>query len=361
MSSSRNVIFKETIAFDAQAMSQREFDVDGRMRVKCSNISKATVNPYFGREIIGGKELGLDANRVYRMFRDPGELEKAAVTFDSLPLLMVHKAVSAKAPARESIVGTTGTGTRFEAPFLKTSLAVWAEDGIAMIDSGKQKQLSIGYRYRADMTPGTYEGMSYDGVMRDIVGNHVALVETGRAGPDVVVSDSNPFEEIVMRNEKLIAALKPFLAQDADLAAVDAALTAGSPEAVAGITADEAMVIATDAAAKARVGLVTADEVKVQVEAARKATADLFKARDEVRPLVGEVIAADSAADVYKFGLEQLKVALDGVPPEAYGALFNSAFKASTSAPKPVQLAQDSDNVSALYDKWPALRSVQKV
>lgn len=357
LSSRKNLGFQETIALDASAASQREFDVDGRMRVKCSNISKATVSPYFGREIPESKALGLEPNRIYRLLRDPGELEKAAMTFDSLPLMIVHKAVSAKQPAKELIVGTTGSGTRFESPYLKTSLAVWAEDGIAMIESSQQKQLSIGYRYRADMTPGAFEGMIYDGVMRDIVGNHVALVEKGRAGSDVVVLDSNPFEEIVMRNEKLIAALKPYLAQDADLAAVDGVLTAGVP--VEGITADEAMVIATDAVAKARVGLVTADEVKVQVESARKATADLFKARDEVRPLVGEVIAADSAADVYKFGLEQLKVALDGVPPEAFGALFNSAYKASLGVQKAPVIATDSEATVALYERFPTLKTVR--
>jgi hypothetical protein len=41
------------------------------------------------------------------------------------------------------------------------------------------------------MTPGVSpQGEKYDGVMRDIVGNHVALVKEGRAGADVVVGDS---------------------------------------------------------------------------------------------------------------------------------------------------------------------------
>lgn len=357
LSSVKNLGFQENIALDEVSVSQRQYDVDGRLRVKCSNISKATVNPYFGREILGGAALGLDANRVYHMLRDPGELEKAALTFDSLPLLMVHKAVSAREPARELIVGTTGTGTRFEAPYLKTGLTLWAEDGISMIDSGKQKQLSIGYRYRADMSPGVYEGMSYDGVMRDIIGNHVALVEVGRAGPDVVVSDSNPFEENVMRNDKLIAALKPFLAQDANLAAVDAALSASLPS--EGVTADEALRIATDAATTARIGLATKEEVTAQVNAAVSANVALFKAREAVRPLVGEVVAGDSAADVYKFGLEQLKVALDGVPAEAYGALFTSVYQTSLVTPKTPVLAADAESVSALHERFPALRKIK--
>jgi hypothetical protein len=39
------------------------------------------------------------------------------------------------------------------------------------------------------MTPGMYEGQRYDGVMRDIQGNHVALVKAGRAGSDVMAAD----------------------------------------------------------------------------------------------------------------------------------------------------------------------------
>ena len=42
------------------------------------------------------------------------------------------------------------------------------------------------------MTPGDYQGEPYDGLMRDIVGNHVALVREGRAGADVVVGDMLP-------------------------------------------------------------------------------------------------------------------------------------------------------------------------
>jgi hypothetical protein len=40
------------------------------------------------------------------------------------------------------------------------------------------------------MTPGTYKGQPYDGRMTDIVGNHIALVEEGRAGADVHVNDA---------------------------------------------------------------------------------------------------------------------------------------------------------------------------
>ncbi len=71
------------------------------------------------------------------------------------------------------------------------------------------------------MTPGvTPNGEPYDGIMRDIIGNHVALVERGRAGSDVLVADSLPPELMLMSKRKaaiIRATLKPLLAADADL------------------------------------------------------------------------------------------------------------------------------------------------
>lgn len=177
----------------AQDRSLRSYDQDGRLHVESSNISKATVNPYYGSEIPNYQQLGLEPKKVYYLLRDPEELEKAAPTFNNLPLLSKHIPVSADEPQKEVIAGTTGSDTVFENGYLKCSLAVWDAEAIAGIESGEQVELSSAYHYTADMTAGEFEGRHYDGVMRDIVGNHVALVDVGRAGRDVVVSDADPF------------------------------------------------------------------------------------------------------------------------------------------------------------------------
>ena len=187
----------DRIALDRASV--RSFDQDGRLHVEITNISKACVNPYRGDEIPDAAGLGIDPSRIYQLLRDPKELEKAALSFNSVPLMIVHKLTSAEAHPRMLTVGTTGSDATFEAPYLKNSLVIWDQEGIDLIESGEQKELSSAYRYRADMTPGTYEGAHYDGVMRDIRGNHVALVAEGRAGSDVVVGDANP--DAVMWNE----------------------------------------------------------------------------------------------------------------------------------------------------------------
>ena len=210
-----------TLALDRS--SARTYDVDGRLRVEASNITKATVNPYFGKEIPGWESLGLEPSRIYNMLRDPAELEKAAESFTNIPLLIIHKGTTADNHDKEVVVGTVGDA-RWEAPYVKASLCVWTEEAIAGIQSKQQTELSCGYRYRPDMTPGTYDGVEYDGVMRDIIGNHVALVEVGRAGSDVVVADSNPFNEAIpMKQQQRLNAAQAQarqalgLAEDADL------------------------------------------------------------------------------------------------------------------------------------------------
>lgn len=215
---------KAHIVFDKA--SARTTDVDGRLHVARTHISKANVCPYYGSEIPGFEELGLDAQKVYKLWRHPDELAKAAPTFNNLPLLRRHVAVSADAPMKDDVVGSIGSDVVFNAPYLDASLSVWDSAAIAGIESEDQSELSSAYRYTPDMTPGTTpDGEPYDGVMRDIIGNHLALVEVGRAGPDVVVADSNPFMETpAMKKTKLgnalvvaLSAASPKLAQDAAL------------------------------------------------------------------------------------------------------------------------------------------------
>lgn len=172
------------------AFQNRHFDPEnGQLRIERSPISKATVNPYYGKEIPKYEELGLKPDLVYYMLRDPGELAKAAPTFRTKELLFKHIGVSADNPQQEHIAGTTGSNITFEAPYLMADLSVWDADAIAGIQTGTLRELSCSYSFRADMTPGVYEGQHYDGVMRDIQGNHVALVKAGRAGSDVRAAD----------------------------------------------------------------------------------------------------------------------------------------------------------------------------
>lgn len=215
--------------------SMRHIDEFGRLHVAASNITKAVVNPYRGAEIPDGDKLNLEPDRIYFLLRDPAELLIAAPTLNNCPLLDRHIAQLAEAPQKEFIVGALGTDAAFADPYLRNSLIVWDQAAIDGIETKEQCELSASYSYVADMTPGMFQGVKYDGIMRNIKFNHVALVEVGRAGPDVLVGDSKLLEVPKMNGRKkqsaiaiaivgaLRANLAGKLAQDAklpDLAAI---------------------------------------------------------------------------------------------------------------------------------------------
>ena len=383
----------------AQDRSLRSYDQDGRLHVESSNISKATVNPYYGSEIPNYQQLGLEPKKVYYLLRDPEELEKAAPTFNNLPLLSKHIPVSADEPQKEVIAGTTGSDTVFEDGYLKCSLAVWDAEAIAGIESGEQVELSSAYHYTADMTAGEFEGRHYDGVMRDIVGNHVALVDVGRAGRDVVVSDADPFcERKTMKlkagaKARIQAAVQPLLAQDAELSPDELLQVIGSltnevqtaeddgeelpPENVENVgtdedepedgennpapaepeepTEDEEPEKPEDGAPKpaqdAAISKMAMDAaIKRAVEAERKRSQALATAQREVAHIVGDV-AMDNAADVYKFALEQSGIDVTGVHPSAYRAMVGMLGK-----PKQ-PMAQDAAKTA---EQFPGLSRIRK-
>lgn len=181
---------KDRLAFD-RASIRRVDETSGHLHVAQTPISKANVCPYYGKEIPDFQALGLKPDQTYQLYRDPAELDRAAATFNGKPLMIIHKPQVAADHDPAVVVGSV-SNANFDAPYLRADLAVWDGDAIALIESDEQRELSCGYFYKAVMEPGSADGVSYDGRMVDIVGNHCSLVTEGRAGPDVFVGDSLP-------------------------------------------------------------------------------------------------------------------------------------------------------------------------
>lgn len=185
---------KELLALDEKVVmeSARTRDKNGFLQVKTSNLTRDHVAPYYGREIPGWEERQLDPDRIYYGWRNPDELQAALSTFNGVPLLIEHKFDSAEHPNKELRVGTVGTSAKWEPPYITNALSVWDEKAISAIEDGTLRDLSCGYRYKPDFTPGeTPDGLAYDFVMRELACNHVALVHEGRA-PYCYVSDEKP-------------------------------------------------------------------------------------------------------------------------------------------------------------------------
>lgn len=338
------------IAFDE---SVRSIDESGHLHIARTIISKAQVDPYFGREIPGFEDLGLEPDRIYQMLRCPIELEKSAHTAKGKQILIKHTYVDSKTLEKDLTVGAVGSNIEFENGKLYADLTFWDAEAIGLIDAEKMEQLSYSYYFTPDMTPGEFEGVPYHGVMRDIHGNHLAQVERGRIGRDAVISDSLPLEmRLDMKLKKgalaLITARLRSVAQDGVNPDLEKALRAivGDAEMdnVAGIIgADEEPENLTandedegkkadalreklekedkdDAEAKkddkkeekAKGTAMDADSIALAVG---KRIDDKYAARDAVEPLVGR-IAMDGFTDatsIYAYALKQKGIACDGI------------------------------------------------
>lgn len=384
----------ESLAFDRASV--RTIDANGRLQISRTNISKANVNAYYGREIPRSEELGLEPNKLYRLWRHPDELRKAAKTFNNIPVLSKHIPDFPTDPPNEFRVGVTHSNAEFDGTYLTVGMSIWDNSAIAGIESGEQRELSASYKYVADMTPGvTPDGEPYDGVMRDIFGNHEALVPDGRAGPDVLVADSLPPELNHMRKHKVAAiraTLKPLLAQDADLEAeVRKALLAldeaekedekenkpaddeEDDEKDKKKTADDEddeedkdkkkTAEDEDDEEDDKVSKTAMDSaIRLAADSAtKKAAENLRKIREAeqvVRPLIGDVVAMDSAEDVYRTALEQSGVDIAGVHPSAYPAMVKMAISQKENS-RPV-IAQDSASVSEFEKAFPTAGKLKR-
>lgn len=380
------------VKFAFDKASVRTYDEDGMMHVALTPISKSNVCIYYGKEIPNSEELGLEPNKAYRLLRDPEELKKAVSTFNNKPVLNKHIGVTVIDPPKDAIVGSTGERAEFDGTYLKNSMVIWDLDSILGVETEKQKEISSSYRYRLDLTAGEYEGETYDGVMRDIVCNHVAIVPSGRAGPDVFVYDSKPIGiKLMSKLEKLWAYLLPKLASDADPDEVK--------KEVGNVIKDEATQAEKDNESEAerlkreekelkerearenkdrekdrkaadndngkddksnKTANDNDDDKKAKdnkmamdaaISAVERKFMGLRQAERDVRPVVGE-LACDSAEDVYRTALKQMGCEdYASIPASGLRSVFNAYSKVPTMAQDSAPIAASSrDNVRKFFD-----------
>lgn len=369
-------------AFDKK--SARSFDADGRMRVRDCVISVGEINPYYGREIPNYKALGLDANKVYDLYRDPVELERAAPSFNG-PLMIRHVAQTANEPRKEYIGGTV-YDVRFVDGKVRADLLVMDQQAIDYVQSGELADLSSSYRYTADMTPGEVNGRKYDGRMTDIQGNHVALVEDGRATgahvadsalssqPGATNVDPNANPNTSPAPESGVGAAEALMMITAKLEAIESRLTAveggkvTTPQSEAKEGVPASVNTASDEQSEKdrederkgeersekdrkdeREGEERAMDAKIgaavnaAVEAERKRAAGVAAAKQACRGDLGDMIAMDDAGEIYRAALKQRGVDVSAIPAGAEQATYQAIQSVGRPA---VAYANDSNSGS---------------
>lgn len=295
-------------------MSAREIDRNGFLTITGNPISKVGVFEYSGAQI---GLSGADADRVFNVYRPAEELEdpECIASFRLLPFINDHTMLGPEdegfTPSeRKGVHGVIGEQVYFDPPYLRGNLRIFSESLKQLVDSGK-KELSPGYRckYELEFQSGIFDGQQYDVIQRKIRGNHLALVDEGRTGPDVAVLDKMTFtvdsatlKEAFMADEKKTVEAKATDFDDTQKAELKAMLVDLLQEMGIKPTAtDEAPEI--PAKAKDAEGDVAAEE---------PAKADSAKVKEEASEARGD---ADVAIEV----LEDLKERVDEMEEAAVG------------------------------------------
>ena len=174
-----------------QITTKREYTDEGFLKVP-ARISRIGIQEYLAVEMgITDKEPGA----IIRVYRPEEEVfsEDSLASFATKPITDNHppELVTSKNAKRFS-VGHVGPEVTRDGMFAQTLLHITDADAITKIESGKV-ELSNGYTADIEWTPGiSPNGEQYDAIQRNIKGNHVAIVEKGRAGSECRLADNLP-------------------------------------------------------------------------------------------------------------------------------------------------------------------------
>jgi len=171
--------------------SERKYTDEGFLVVP-ARISRIGIQEYLAGEMGVDDRDPSDIVRVYRPEEEVFS-DLSLSSFSNKPVTNNHPPVLVNpSNAKEYSVGHAGPTVTRDGCFAKADLFIIDAKSIADIESGKA-ELSNGYTADIDWTPGVSpDGEQYDAVQRNIKGNHIAIVERGRAGRDCRVADQLP-------------------------------------------------------------------------------------------------------------------------------------------------------------------------
>lgn len=243
---------------DLLTLTDREITADGYLKAPAT-INRTGTQVYLASEL-GDALKHLPANKRVTLYRPPEEVFKAATlkSFDAVPITVLHPSGNRVTADNWSDVAVGDMHDPVpNGPVTKATVVIRDADAVHAVQSGKSA-LSCGYDFNLDMTPGTLsDGTAYDGIQRNITGNHLAIVDVARGGYVCRIGDSQRKERhmsmktividgISLEMESVQADLVNKLVGDAKAAVVTAtaAVTAADGRAV---TAEKALDLATKA------------------------------------------------------------------------------------------------------------------
>lgn len=170
--------------------TNREYTDEGYLRVP-ANISRIGVQLYTAIEM--GK-VGASPDELVNIYRPADEVftDESLASFINKPITNNHPPtlLDAKTAAKYS-VGMSIDKIRRNHSYVRATLLITDAAAIREIENGKV-ELSNGYTSDIEWVAGVTDGgESYEGIQRNIRGNHIAIVAHGRAGKTCKISDKS--------------------------------------------------------------------------------------------------------------------------------------------------------------------------
>ena len=217
----KNRIVKDKKAFYGSRISENRIRTPEGFLI-CKNVPIAKV----GTQQYLGEELGLEGyeNILVEVVRTEQEVfsPKTIASFEGKPFTDDHPEQSEFVTTenyKQYVKGHVTNVRRGEGDFsdkLLADIIVYDKTVIEEIESGRKREISCGY--------GCDYGINENGniLQINITGNHVALIEEGRAGHSVRILDHNKYKKGVVKTmakmktkKQIIARLFPSFAKDA--------------------------------------------------------------------------------------------------------------------------------------------------
>ena len=322
--------------FDRLTLDKPKRTHDGFMAVRARAARSGTYD-YLASEVNAPDTF--KPNDKVTVYRDADEVfsADAARSFIGRPITNDHPSQAVTSNNWRDHARGTVMGAMRDGEYLAFDLVLMDQAAIDAVESGK-RELSNGYSTTLDWTPGTTpDGIAYDARQTNIVGNHVALVNKGRAGSECAIADG-------------------FALCDANPAALSA-INTPKGNAVKKIVLDGLQVDLSDADAvsaafsKLQKQAQTAD--KALVDAKAKSDKELAARDAEIDKLKGQVVgqdAIDALADAKAEVVAQAKALCGDKLPDTAGKTVADVRRLACDA-KGIDTADKSDDyVEARFD-----------
>jgi hypothetical protein len=193
---------------DRLTITKREITPQGFL-VAPAVIGRCGIQPYTRAE------LGLDGDpdAVVRLMRLPEEVfrPETIASFENVPLTDDHPPDGVRADNwRDFAIGEVRDIAQQDGNLLGARVLIKDADGVRAVISGKA-QLSCGYSHDLDMTPGTApDGQQFDGYQRNILGDHLSIVDSPRGGPICRIGDGKNKEKTMAMKKLAVDGLARF-------------------------------------------------------------------------------------------------------------------------------------------------------